>query len=150
MKFLFIFVSLLALPLTSSAEIRDEAGSRFSLSGGLIHINNPSQTVFSLSAEYEYRMDPFYGLGAQASYVFAANAITMVSAPVFFFHPLQGEWFISAAPVFYFGSSTTLVGARFMTRMPIDLFDVMMLTPTFGIDMIKGGPNYILGLALSI
>jgi hypothetical protein len=120
----------------------------FSLSGGLIHLNNPSQTVFSLSAEYEYRMDPFYGLGAQAAYVFAANAITQVSAPIFFLHPLQGDWYISAGPIFYFGQAT-LVGARFTTRIPMDI-SVLSLVPTVGIDIIKGGPNFIFGLAFGI
>ena len=138
---------LVSLPHTSFAEI-NSGDHRFSLVGGLIHINNPSQTSFSLSAEYEYRMAPLYGFGAQANYIFSSSAITIVSAPIFFLHPLLGNWYVSAAPVFYFADSTH-VGARFTTRMPLDM-SILMLTPVFGVDIIKGGPNYLFGLGVSI
>jgi hypothetical protein len=146
-KHIALLLALFTFPLTAIAEI-NRGDHRFSLSGGLIHISNPSQTSFAVSAEYEYRMDPFYGLGAQGTYVFSSSAITILSAPAFFLHPLQGNWYVSAAPVFYFGSSTQ-VGARFTTRMPLDM-DILMLTPIFGVDIIKGGPNYIFGLGISI
>jgi hypothetical protein len=142
-------IGLLALSLSTSAYAAIEKdGHRFSLSGGLVVVNE--QSSFALSAEYEYRIQEFYGIGGQASYVFSSQAFSQVAAPRFYLHPLQGDWYISASPVFYFGSGMdTLVGARLTTRMPLEI-NILTLIPTVGIDMIKGGPNYIFGLGIAI
>jgi hypothetical protein len=138
---------LISAPLDANATLEKE-GHRFSLSGGLVSIED--KTSFAVSAEYEYRVDPLYGIGAQGSYVFSSLAVTQLAAPGFYLHPLSGEWYISAAPVFYFASGAdTLAGARFTTRMPL-LIKIMTLTPTLGVDFIRGGPNYIFGLGIAI
>lgn len=145
-KILILISLILGMNTTSHAAIEKD-GHRFSLSGGLVVVNQKSS--FAVSAEYEYRLEELYGIGAQASYVFSSAALTQIAAPGFYLHPLLGEWYISASPVFYFGSGTSLVGARFTTRMPLNM-DVLMLTPTVGVDIIQGGPNYIFGLAFGI
>ena len=148
LKHLFLTFVLVLLSISNNANASIEMGDhRFSLSGGAVVINN--QTSFALGAEYEYRVKPLYGIGAQANYVFSSSAFTLLSAPIFFLHPLEGDWYISAAPVFYLSSSTNKVGARFTTRMPLSL-GIMSITPTVGVDVISGGPNYILGLAIGI
>lgn len=148
-KRILLMFALLTAPLASQAEMRS-GSHRFSLSGGLVHLNNPSQTSFAIGAEYEYRLAELYGVGGQASYVFSSQAITIISVPAFYLHPLLGDWYISAAPVFYFGSTiTTRVGARFMTRIPLEL-GPLAVVPTVGVDVIKGGPNYLFGLAFGI
>jgi hypothetical protein len=123
---------------------------RFALNGGLIHLNSTNKTSFALSAEYEYKMTPILGIGAQGSYIFADNAITQLAAPGLYLHPLAGSWYISASPVFYMQSGlNTQVGARFTTYMPLPI-GVLLLTPVLGVDLIQGGPNYIFGLGISI
>jgi len=147
-RFVIALVSALFLIPVSSRAALERDGHRFSLSGGLVSIEN--KTSFAVSAEYEYRVDPLYGMGAQGSYVFSSLAVTQLAAPGFYLHPLSGEWYISAAPVFYFVSGADArVGARFTTRMPL-LIKIMTLTPTLGVDLIRGGPNYIFGLGIAI
>ena len=146
-RVLFLFgLSFLIFSTNASASIEKD-GHRFSLSGGAVVINN--QTSFAIGAEYEYRVKPLYGIGAQANYIFSSAAFTVVSAPIFFLHPLEGDWYISGAPVFYLASGTTKAGLRFTTRMPLNI-EVLTLVPTLGIDIISGGPNYIFGLAFGI
>ena len=146
-KFCLLGFILMSFSNIAHATIEKD-GHRFSLSGGLVVVNEKSS--FALSAEYEYRIQEFYGIGGQASYVFSSEAFSQVAAPGFYLHPLQGDWYISASPVFYFGSGMdTLVGARFTTRMPLEI-NILTLIPTVGIDMIKGGPNYIFGLGIAI
>lgn len=145
-------ISLLSLFIltwsTSASAAIEKDGHRFSLSGGLVVVNE--QSSFALSAEYEYRIQEFYGIGGQANYVFSSQAFSQVAAPGFYLHPLQGEWYISASPVFYFGSGMdTLVGARFTTRLPLAI-EILTLIPTVGVDLIQGGPNYIFGLGIAI
>ena len=146
LAFTFTFASVL---FVSTAHASFEKGNhRLSLGGGLVYVNQ--QTSLALGAEYEYRVEPLYGIGAQGNYVFSSQAITMVSAPIFFLHPLSGDWYVSAAPIFEFGSTiTTKVGARFTTRMPLSI-EILTLIPTFGVDIISGGPNYLFGLSIGI
>lgn len=142
-------LAFFAAAAPAQAEIQ-RGDHRFGLTGGLMVLKNPDQTAFSVAAEYEYRLTPVVGLGLQASHLFAHIAVTMLSAPAVYVHPLAGDWFISAAPVFYFISGLdTRAGARLATRMPLDI-DVLTLTPSFGVDFIEGGPNYFFGLGISI
>lgn len=143
-----LFLTSMTLVTNSAHAAIEKDGHRFALSGGLVYVNQKAS--LAISTEYEYRLEPLYGIGAQASYVFASEAITQLAAPTFFLHPLEGEWIISASPVFYFSAQTkTRIGARFTTRMPLEI-EILTLVPTFGIDVIEGGPNYILGLAFGI
>lgn len=147
-KKIFLLATLVIFNSTLSNAAIEKDGHRFALSGGLVYVNQKAS--LAISTEYEYRLEPHYGIGAQASYVFASEAITQLAAPTFFLHPLEGEWIISASPVFYFSAqSKTRIGARFTTRMPLEI-EILTLVPTFGIDVIQGGPNYILGLAFGI
>ncbi|MBS1960430.1 MAG: hypothetical protein JST80_13215 [Bdellovibrionales bacterium] len=145
-KLLLVALTVVSLATASHAEI-SKGDHRFGLTGGVLVYNN--QTSFSLSAEYEYRVEPIYGIGFQAAHVFATSSFTQLAIPTFYLHPFQGSWYISASPVFYFGGGRTLTGARFTTRMPLDI-DILTLTPVFGVDLIEGGPNYIFGLGVSI
>lgn len=144
-----LFIALLLKSMFAHGAIIS-GDHRFSLNGGLIHLNNPNQTSFSVSAEYEYKLMPIFGIGGQGSYIFADNAITQLALPGAYLHPLAGDWYVSASPVFYLQSGADdRVGARFTTYMPLAL-NIMTLTPVFGVDVIKGGPNYLFGLGLSI
>lgn len=121
--------------------------SRFGLNGGLVVVNET--TSFALSAEYEYQPTSLYGLGAQGNYVFASQAFTQIAAPMAFVHPLLGDWYIAASPVFYLSSNETKIGARLITRAPL-MIEILSLIPVLGVDFIQGGPNYIFGLGISI
>jgi hypothetical protein len=151
-----LLLPLLALALSTlvapapAAHAITIGSHRFSLTGGLVVLRNPDQTSFAIGAEYEYRAEPLFGFGGQASHLFGDISVTILSAPTLFVHPLGGDFYVTAAPVFYFVSGyDTRVGARFTTRMPLEL-SFLTMTPTFGVDVIQGGPNYILGLSLSI
>lgn len=150
MKTVLLFLSLFIFSQTNaSAEVRD-GNHRFGLTGGLIVLNNPTQTVFSISAEYEYQFNDFFGLGTQLAHVFASQSLTQWAVPTAYVHPLGGDWFVSASPIFYFVSgANTRTGARFLTRIPLNI-SVLTLVPTVGVDVIEGGPNYIVGLSFGI
>ena len=123
---------------------------RLAVNGGLIHLNSTNKTSFALTGEYEYKFAPFFGIGAQGSYIFADNALTQLALPGVYLHPLGGDLYVSAAPVFYMQSGVnTQVGARFMSYLPLPI-GVLLLSPVVGVDLIQGGPNYIFGLGISI
>jgi len=145
MKFSGVLFSILLFVLPCHAT--DSGSNRFGLNGGLVIVNE--KTSFALSAEYEYRPTSFMGFGAQGSYVFATAAFTQIAAPMLFIHPLLGDWYMAAAPVFYLSSASNRVGTRFITRAPL-IMDFLSLVPVLGVDLIEGGPNYILGLGISI
>ena len=146
-----IFLSLLfsfCLCQGSSASVVT-GNHRFGLSGALVHINNPDQTSFSLSAEYEYRMNALLGVGGQVDHVFSTPSLTRIAAPTLYLHPLLGDFYVSASPVLYLGSGNTKLGARFTSRLPLSI-GILSIVPVVGVDVIKGGPNYLLGLGIGI
>lgn len=147
--YLFLILSSCFIQFASATETqpKDSGESRFGLNGGLVVVNE--KTSFAISAEYEYQPSSLYGYGAQGNYVFASQAFTQIAAPMVFIHPLLGDWYVAAAPVFYLSSDQNRVGARFITRAPL-MIEILSLTPILGVDLIQGGPNYIFGLGISI
>ena len=127
----------------------DYAQHRLSVGAGIVHLTYPSETDFALSAEYEYRFTPMFGAGVLGSYIFSSSGIAMLGAPVFF-HPFSGDLLFLAAPIVEFGSGiTTQAGVRLGTRVPLPL-GVLTLIPSFAIDFIAGGRDYIFGLGIQI
>ncbi len=123
---------------------------RLSIDAGLIHVDQPSKTYFEIGGEYEHRYNRMIGFGGTANYIFSDPSILLLALPEFFLHPLGGGWYISASPLFEFGSGTgTHVGARFGTRLPLPL-GVVTLIPNFSIDFINGGTIYVIGLGIQI
>ena len=147
MKFFAILCILMPLFLAPSAQA-DESNR---LSGGLgvVHIDNPSKTYITLGAEYERRMNALFGLGGMFQYFFSDPSITQVGAPAVFFHPLGGEWFVSATPLFEFTSGSNAVGSRFGTRIPLPL-GPLLLVPTGAVTFIRGTKYYFFGLGISM
>jgi hypothetical protein len=126
---------------------RADYDQRFSLGAGIVTQNNPSQTSFEVGAEYEYRFDPLLGAGLSGNYVFSTPGIILLAVPDFFIHPLAGDWFVSAAPLFEFVSSQTYVGARVGTRIPLPL-GFLTFIPSVSVDFINGGRDFIFGLGI--
>jgi hypothetical protein len=149
--YLLAFVSVLSgAGSLFSADARADYDSRFSIGLGIAQLKNPSETEFSIGAEYEYRLDPVIGLGASGNYIFSTPGTTFLAVPEVFVHPFSTDFLLSAAPLFEFGGLTgTHVGCRLGTRLPIPL-GVIALVPTLAVDLISGGPNYIIGLGIEI
>jgi hypothetical protein len=140
----FFFADLTILSVVAHADY----DQRLSIGAGFVTMSNPSQTSFELGAEFEHRLDPLLGLGVSANYIFSSPGVTLVAVPDVFFHPLAGEFFLSAAPLLEFGSGTgTNVGARVGTRIPVPV-GAITLFPSFSIDFINGGEDYIFGIGI--
>ncbi len=144
------FLALITHSSTSSTVHAELLEHRLSIGVGLVHLSNPSETDFEIGAEYEYHFQPLFGVGALGNYVFSDPSVALLGAPVFYFHPLAGDWWLSASPIVQFGSGrTTQVGARVGTRVPVPL-GVVTLVPSLAVDFIGGGRNYIFGLGIQI
>jgi hypothetical protein len=121
---------------------------RIGLGFGVADLRNPSESAFEIGVEYEYRFDPFLGVGGLGEYIFSDPGITIIGVPGVYLHPLATDFLVSGTPIIQFGSSVgTNVGVRLGTSVPLPL-GVLTLIPTFAVDIISGGPNYILGLGL--
>jgi hypothetical protein len=119
---------------------------RISIGAGIVSVRQPPQTFFEIGAEYEYRITKIVGIGALGNYYFSTPTIALIGAPEIFIHPFATDWLISTAPIVMFGSGIeTSVGVRVGTRIPIPLGDITLI-PTFAVDFINGGQNYIYGL----
>jgi hypothetical protein len=119
--------------------------NRISVGAGIADL--PNQTVFEISAEFEHRYDAFLGLGGTGEYVFSTPAIFTLAAPEVFLHPLGGRFYVSAAPVFQFVSSTTNTGVRLATLVPIPL-GVITILPSAAVEFINGTHLYIFGVGI--
>ncbi|NDG84732.1 MAG: hypothetical protein EBX52_06795 [Proteobacteria bacterium] len=138
------FGFFLLLPGTARA-IGD---NRFALSGGVMVLTKPSQTVFQIGAEYEHRVDSFIGYGLQGNYLFTTPGIGLLAAPMAYLHPIGTDWFIGAAPLFEFNNGTS-VGGRVSTRLPITI-GIVSIIPSGSVDFINGRQNFIFGLGVQI
>jgi hypothetical protein len=144
-----VIAALTAVGILSSSA-RADYEQRISLGVGIAQLRNSSQTDLEVGAEYEYRFEPFLGIGALGNYIFADPGITFLGAPEIFFHPLATDWLLSASPIVEFGSEIeTHLGIRLGTRIPIDL-GALTLVPTFAVDVISGGPDLIFGIGIQI
>ena len=104
----------------------------------------------SSGAEFEYRVDSILGVGAFGNYIFANPGISLIGVPEVFVHPLGGDWYINAAPIFEIGTNIgTHVGLRIGTRVPIAL-GAISLIPQVAVDFIDGQRNLILGFGIQI
>ena len=143
MKCFLIVLSMLCGATHASAAY----SSRLSLGAGIAAFNN-SSAYFTVSGEYEQRVDAMLGIGGFANYVFSQPGFALIGLPEGFLHPLGGDWYVSAAPIVEFGSGrSTELGARLGTRIPLPL-GVFTLIPTFAVDFIGGGEDYLFGLGL--
>jgi hypothetical protein len=146
-RFSAVFLLFCAASIPSLSA-RADYSQRLSLGVGVATFQHPSQVQFEIGAEYEYRLDPTWGLGGFVNYIFTDPGTAYVGLPDFFLHPLGGEWLLSASPVVEFGElSGTRVGARFGTRIPVSL-GAITLVPSAAVDVISGGPDYIFGLGI--
>jgi hypothetical protein len=143
-----LLATILVVGLSPSAFA---CGNRFGVGAGIEHSTAPSDTNFEISAEYECRMNPLLGLGGEANYVFSNPSIFLLAAPTVFLHPLLGDFYVAASPLFEFGSGGigTHVGARLSTRLPIPL-GLFILVPSFAIDFINSRNIYWFGLGIGI
>jgi hypothetical protein len=145
------FFTLFVFTILFSPFARADYDSRFSLGAGVAIFNtgnNSSTAYFEAGAEYEKRVDPMLGIGGFVNYVFSSPGFAIVGLPEGFLHPLGGEWYLSAAPIIEFGGGfNTEVGARIGTRIPLPL-GAIELIPTFAVDFINGGEDYLVGIGI--
>ncbi len=128
---------------------RADYTNRISVGLGVADMGNPSQTSLEAAIEYENKFDPFFGLGISGNYIFSNPNILLLAVPDVFFHPFTGDFLVSAAPLLEFGSGTgTNLGVRLGTRIPIPL-GLISIVPSFAVDFINGGHDYIIGLGIS-
>jgi hypothetical protein len=140
----------IALLLSTPGVAQANDQHRLSLGVGVVTLGNPSQTSVSINGEYEYRMDPFLGIGFSGNYLLSNPAVALLAIPGFFLHPFAGSWIVSAAPVFQIlTGANTAVGFRLGTRLPFSLGPVNV-NPSVSVDFINGGENYVFGFGLSI
>lgn len=145
-RFQHIYLALIGLLVSFSAHA--DYTQRLEFGAGVLF--NSSQAQFEIGAEYEYRLEPMWGLGAFGNYQFSSPGVMTVGAPEVFFHPFETEFYLSAAPIAEFGSGIdTEYGVRLETRLPIPL-GAIDLIPTFAVELINGGPYYMIGLGIRI
>ncbi len=145
--YFLIFLFACFLPDSANASYYNH---RLNLGFGIAQTTSPSQTSLSISGEYEYRWDPYFGTGFLGSYIFSTPGFGLVGIP-FFFHPLEGDWFLGAAPLLGFsGSQPAQFGVRLETQLPIPL-GVVTILPSVAIDFFANGQqDFILGLGIRI
>ncbi len=144
----FVFCLSIFAAAQSTVAKAEGCEHRLGIGAGLVHRDSPSETKFTIGAEYECRRDALLGIGGFFNHVFADPGFTVIGAPQLLLHPLGGDFFVAGSPVLYFGDRTgTLLGVRLSTRVPLPL-GLFILVPSFAMDLIKGGPNYWFGLGL--
>lgn len=143
-----LVLASLGLNFSASAEMPDK---RLSLNGGLgiTQLSGSNQAFVAAGLEFEYRLTEYWGAGAFGNYVFSSPGVGILGAPQVYFHPLAGDWYINAAPMFQFGGGSTQVGARIGTRVPL-LLGSVLLVPQVAVDFIGGGQNWWYGLSIGI
>lgn len=125
-------------------------GHRLGIGVGIAQVGDSSHSYFAIGGEYEYRMDDFFGLGMSGNYVFSDPAFGLLAVPQGYLHPLAGEWYINAAPLFQFGGGLgTHLGIRVGTRLPLHL-GALSIIPQVNIDFINGGRNLLFGIGIAI
>ncbi len=149
------FIMLFAIAFTLSTLFTCRSANayydyRFALGVGIAELNNSSETDLEVGAEFEYRIDALWGVGAFGNYIFSSPGISLMGVPEVFVHPLGGDWYINASPLLEIGSGIgTHVGVRVGTRVPIPL-GVISLIPQVAVDFIDGQRNLILGFGIQI
>lgn len=129
----------------------DAAGCVHSLGvgAGVVIRDHSKETDFSLGADYECRKGPFFGWGAFANAIFSDPSTTVLGAPVLYFHPLRGDFYVAGSPILELGGGRSDWGMRLSTRLPIPL-GLLTLVPSAAVDFIRGGRRWWLGLGLRI
>lgn len=143
------FIILLIAVLASGTPARADDQQRFGLGGGVFHQDNPSRTDFELGVEYEYRLNPGIGLGASGNSIFSNPVIGLLAVPELYLHPLAGEWYVSAAPLFELSNGHSSAGTRLGTRIPLPL-GAITFVPSLTVDLISSRTNYIVGFGLEL
>jgi hypothetical protein len=151
MKLKKTIVALTLFVSTFSLTASESHANRAQLGVGIVSMSNPTQTNFTISGEFEHRLDAFLGLGATGSYLFSDPGIGLIAVPEAFFHPLGGDWLISAAPLIAFGSSGigTHVGVKVGTRLPIPLVAFTVI-PEISIGFVNNWNLITFGLGIAI
>jgi hypothetical protein len=143
---LYIFALFCLLVTTTSAHA--DYTQRLSLGVGIVSFQNPNESEFEFGAEYEYRLNPTWGLGLFTNVIFTNPLIVDIGAPEAFWHPFGSEFLISGAPLIELGQPDgTHVGVHFGTRLPLHL-GALTIVPIFGIAFIESSTRIDYGLGL--
>lgn len=147
--FVLSFLALFLASFISGTARAEGCENRVGFGAGVIHRDTtPSATDFLIGADYECRLNPVLGLGGFFNHVFSDPSMTLIGTPQVFLHPLAGDFYVAASPLFQFGSGTgTHVGARLSARVPLPL-GLFILVPSVAVDFINGYRHYIFGLGL--
>jgi hypothetical protein len=149
---LWTVFALMISTFTASTAFAEYEGHRLGIGIGLAQVetDNTSNSYLAIGAEYEYRFEPYWGLGFAGNYILSDPNFTRLAAPQVYFHPLEGSWYINAAPLFQFGGGgSTKVGARLGTRLDLSLGPVSII-PQINIDFIDSGHTWIFGIGIAI
>ena len=138
----FAFFCLLGITHPAHADYTQ----RLSLGVGIVSFQNPSETELEFGAQYEYRVQPMWGLGIFTNVIFTNPLIVDIGVPEVSWHPFEGAFLISGAPLIEVGDPDgTHVGIHFGTRLPIHL-GTFTLIPIFGIAFIDSSTRIDYGL----
>jgi hypothetical protein len=141
---------LTASLFVSQASNADLGPHRLGIGVGIAQVGDSSHTYFAVGGEYEYRIESLFGLGTSFNYVFSDPNFMLLALPQAYLHPLGGDWYINAAPLFQFGGGLgTHLGFRVGTRLPLSL-GVVSIIPQVNIDFINGGRNLLFGIGIAI
>jgi hypothetical protein len=101
----------------------------------------------SIGLEYEYRVNPLFGIGAFGEYA-GGEIDTWVFGIPGFIHPYAG-WFIRLAPGLEFEGSETLYFFRTGVGYEFELSPRWGLAPEFNMDILEGNKTeFVYGLSL--
>ncbi len=145
----YCFQTILLLFIFLLSPYSEAAGCihRLGVGVGVVHQEQPSETNFSMGAEYECRASAFLGIGAFGNHIFSDPSVSLLGAPQIFLHPLGGDFYLAGSPIMQFGAYGTHLGLRLSTRLPLPL-GLFILVPSFAVDFIRGQRNYWFGLGL--
>ena len=149
-----LFCIFILVALTSSGvcdELRSKAHeegdyrNKVSLFGG--NTQDDSENGASIGLEYEYRINPRFGIGGLGEYAGGDFDSWVIGIPVFI-HPHAG-WFFRLAPGLEFEDSETSFLFRAGLGYEFELMPRWSLAPEINADFVDGDTKLVYGLTLS-
>jgi hypothetical protein len=146
---IFILVALTSIGVCDESESKaHEEGdyrNKVSLFGG--NTQDGSENGASIGLEYEYQLNPRFGIGGLGEYAGGDFDSWVIGIPVFI-HPHAG-WFFRLAPGLEFEDSETNFLFRAGLGYEFELMPRWSLAPEFNVDFVDGDTKLVYGLTLS-
>ena len=146
---LFILVALTSIGVCdesgSKAHEEGDYRNKVSLFGG--NTKDGSENGASIGLEYEYQINPRFGIGVLGEYASGDFDSWVIGIPVFI-HPHAG-WFFRLAPGLEFEDSETNFLFRAGLGYEFELMPRWSLAPEINADFVDGDTKLVYGLTLS-